>query len=95
MEQTWRVCSKPAEDFPHGGERELALALVNGADACFGRLFGRPHESVNGFLLIRVEIPVVVDLNELGIHVTGAGFHDINIWKRCQQICFADSQICL
>jgi hypothetical protein len=45
MEQTWRVSSKPAEDFPHGGERELALALANGADACFGRA---------GYLLVEV-----------------------------------------
>jgi len=71
MKQTWYLCAEPAEDFPHGSERELTLVFVNGADAHFGRLFGRPHKSVNDFLFIRIEMPAVVDLNELGIHVAG------------------------
>ena len=70
MEQTWRVYTAPAENFPHRGERELALALVNGADAYFGRLFGRPHKSVNDFLLVRVEMPVIIDLRELSIPIS-------------------------
>ncbi len=71
MEQAWRVCAEPAKDFPQGGERELTLTLVDNTDACFGRLFGGYHKSVDYFLLVRVEMPAVVDLNELGIHVAG------------------------
>ena len=69
MEHAWRVCAEPAKDFPQGGERELAFALVDNTDACFGRLFGGCHKSVDYFLLVRIEMPAVVDLNELGIHV--------------------------
>lgn len=70
MEQAWCVCAEPAPDLPYWGERELALALVDGANAWLGRLLGRPHESIDDFLLVRIEMPALVDLNELGIHVS-------------------------
>lgn len=77
MKQAWRVCSEPTENFPQGSERELAFALVDDTDACFGRLFGGCHKPVDYFLFARIEMPAVVDLNELGIHVAGVFVHKI------------------